>query len=95
MAHNDDSYANHIGATIAANQITKGGPIILYQPENEYSSFTTGYSDDAQYMQDIMDTARNAGIIIPFISNDAGAYGNNAPGSGVGAVDIYGHDSYP
>lgn len=95
MAHNDDSYANHIGATIAANQITKGGPIILYQPENEYSSFTTGYSDDAQYMQDIMDTARNAGINIPFISNDAGAYGNNAPGSGVGAVDIYGHDSYP
>jgi beta-galactosidase len=46
-------------------------------------------------MQDIMDTARKAGIIIPFISNDAGAYGNNVPGSGVGAVDIYGHDSYP
>ncbi|KAF5016097.1 hypothetical protein F66182_12330, partial [Fusarium sp. NRRL 66182] len=42
-----------------------------------------------------MDTARNAGVIIPFISNDAGAEGHNAPGSGVGAVDIYGHDSYP
>ncbi|PCH04028.1 Glycoside hydrolase, family 35 [Penicillium occitanis (nom. inval.)] len=90
-----ENYANHIGATIAANQITKGGPIILYQPENEYSGFATGYSDDAQYMQDIMDTARNAGVIIPFISNDAWAGGHNAPGSGVGAVDIYGHDSYP
>ncbi|EED22288.1 beta-galactosidase, putative [Talaromyces stipitatus ATCC 10500] len=89
------NYANHIAGTIAKNQITKGGPIILYQPENEYSGWATGYSDDPQYMQDIEDTARNAGVIVPFISNDAGAYGHNAPGSGVGAVDIYGHDSYP
>lgn len=42
-----------------------------------------------------MNTARNAGVIIPFISNDAGPDGNNAPGTGVGAVDIYGHDGYP
>lgn len=32
-----DNYAAHIGATIAKAQITNGGPIILFQPENEYS----------------------------------------------------------
>lgn len=42
-----------------------------------------------------MDSARNAGIVIPFINNDASALGHDAPGSKVGAVDIYGHDSYP
>lgn len=89
------SYASHVGAIIAANQITNGGPIILYQPENEYSKFTGRYSNDPRYMQDIMDTARDAGITVPFINNDADAYGYNVPGSGVGAVDIYGFDSYP
>ncbi|KAE8555102.1 hypothetical protein EYB25_003650 [Talaromyces marneffei] len=89
------NYASHVGAIIAANQITNGGPIILYQPENEYSKFTGRYSNDPRYMQDIMDTARDAGITVPFINNDADAYGYNVPGSGVGAVDIYGFDSYP
>lgn len=42
-----------------------------------------------------MDTARAAGIEVPFINNDAWAGGHDAPGSGVGAVNIYGHDSYP
>ncbi|OKL56020.1 putative beta-galactosidase A [Talaromyces atroroseus] len=88
-------YANNTAALIAKNQITNGGPIILYQPENEYTSFSDGFSFDPQYMQDIMDSARAAGIVIPFINNDAAADGHDAPGSGVGAVDIYGHDSYP
>lgn len=89
------SYANSTAAIIAKNQITNGGPIILYQPENEYTSFSDGFSFDPQYMQDIMDSARAAGVVIPFINNDAAADGHDAPGSGVGAVDIYGHDSYP
>jgi hypothetical protein len=46
-------------------------------------------------MQYVETQARNAGIVVPFISNDAGPSGNNAPGSGTGAVDIYGHDGYP
>lgn len=46
-------------------------------------------------MQYVEDQARNAGIVVPLISNDAAPDGNYAPGSGVGAVDIYGHDSYP
>jgi beta-galactosidase GanA len=89
------SYANNTASIIAKNQITNGGPIILYQPENEYTSFSNGFSFDPQYMQDIMDSARASGVVIPFMNNDAAAEGHDAPGSGVGAVDIYGHDSYP
>ncbi|GLI71901.1 hypothetical protein PoHVEF18_000068 [Penicillium ochrochloron] len=92
-----DNYASNIAATIAKAQITNGGPIILYQPENEYSGACCGYNDfpDGSYMQYIEDHARDAGIVVPFISNDAWAAGHNAPGTGKGAVDIYGHDSYP
>jgi beta-galactosidase GanA len=32
-----DNYSRHIGEIIAKAQITEGGPVILYQPENEYS----------------------------------------------------------
>lgn len=91
------SYASNIAATIAKAQITNGGPVILYQPENEYSGSCCGVKNfpDGSYMQYIEDHAREAGIVVPFISNDAWAGGHNVPGSGAGAVDIYGHDSYP
>ena len=46
-------------------------------------------------MQDVENWYRDAGIVVPFISNDGYAYGNFAPGTGAGAVDIYGYDSYP
>lgn len=90
------SYAAHVGATIAKYQITNGGPIILYQPENEYTGSCCGVEfPDPAYMQYVEDQARNAGVVIPFINNDASAEGHNAPGTGEGAVNIYGHDSYP
>ncbi len=85
----------NIGRTIAKAQITNGGPVILYQPENEYT-----WSDDSQtvpdgeYMQHVINQARNAGIVVPMISNDAAPNGDNRPGSGRGEVDIYGFDSY-
>jgi beta-galactosidase len=46
-------------------------------------------------MQYVEDQARKAGIVVPFINNDAFAFGINAPGTGEGQVDIYGHDGYP
>jgi hypothetical protein len=46
-------------------------------------------------MQEVIDQARDAGIIVPMISNDARPAGHNAPGTGVGSVDIYGYDGYP
>lgn len=91
------SYVAHVAATLAKGQITNGGPIILYQPENEYSGACCGYTGfpDGAYMQYVEDQARKAGIVVPFINNDASPGGHNAPGTGKGAVDIYGHDSYP
>lgn len=90
------SYISNIAATIAKAQITEGGPVILYQPENEYSGACCGVKfPDGPYMQYVEDQARKAGIVVPFLSNDAYAGGHNAPGTGEGEADIYGHDSYP
>lgn len=96
FTHEFVSYIANVGATIAEAQITNGGPVILYQPENEYTEACCGEKfPDPDYMQYVMDQARNAGIVVPMISNDASPDGNNAPGTGKGAVDIYGHDKYP
>jgi beta-galactosidase GanA len=91
-----DNYVANIGKSIAGAQITNGGPIILVQPENEYTGATTAVPEfpDAVYMQYVEDQLRNAGIVVPLISNDASPKGHNAPGQPA-AVDIYGHDGYP
>ncbi|KAI8958610.1 glycoside hydrolase family 35 protein [Daldinia sp. FL1419] len=90
-----ENYAAQIGAIIAKAQVTNGGPVILYQPENEYTAGISIPLPNGKYMQYVEDQARNAGVIIPFISNDGLPLGNYAPGTGTGAVDIYGHDAYP
>ncbi|QPG96206.1 hypothetical protein C2857_003537 [Epichloe festucae Fl1] len=90
-----DNYMAKICRIIAEQQITNGGPVVLFQPENEYSS---GYKipfPNGPYMQYVINQARTAGISVPMINNDVGPSGNYAPGKGVGSVDIYGHDSYP
>jgi hypothetical protein len=86
----------NLGATIAKAQITNGGPIILVQPENEYTQATSAINPfpDPVYMQYVIDQLRDAGIVVPLISNDASPKGNNAPGQPA-AVDIYTHDGYP
>jgi hypothetical protein len=86
----------NIGANLAKAQITNGGPIILVQPENEYTQATNAITPfpDPVYMEYIYGQLRGAGIVVPFISNDASAKGDNAPGQPA-AVDIYGHDGYP
>ncbi|KAM0415981.1 hypothetical protein ACHAPT_013080, partial [Fusarium lateritium] len=95
------AYLSHVGRIIADAQITNGGPVILVQPENEYSVCATYTSGDVNgclekdYMAFVESQLRNAGITVPFISNDAVPLGNWAPGSGQGAVDVYGTDFYP
>ncbi|OBT75836.1 hypothetical protein VF21_04385 [Pseudogymnoascus sp. 05NY08] len=89
-------YVASIGAIIAKAQITNGGPVILYQPENEYSGgIPPAVFPDAPYFQRVIDQVRKAGIVVPLINNDAWSGGHNAPGTGLGEVDIYGHDNYP
>ncbi|KAI0020857.1 glycoside hydrolase family 35 protein [Xylariomycetidae sp. FL0641] len=91
-----ENYMSHINAQIAEYQITNGGPVILYQPENEYT-WSNDYMPfpDGEYMQYVIDQAKDQGIVVPIISNDASPDGHNAPGTGLGEVEIYGHDSYP
>ncbi len=84
-----DSYMANIGRIIAKAQITNGGPVILVQPENEYSGATGVPFPVGQYMQYVEDQLRKAGIVVPLISNDASPGGYNAPGTGEGEVDIY------
>ncbi|ORY56836.1 beta-galactosidase [Pseudomassariella vexata] len=91
-----DNYMENIGKIIAKYQITEGGPVILWQPENEYSrAFGLDSFPQKDYMQYVEDQARNVGIVVPLITNDMGPLGLFAPGTGEGEVDIYGHDSYP
>ena len=89
-------YVQQIGQIIAKAQITNGGPVILLQPENEYSQATSNiFFPDPGYFASVEQQYRNAGIVVPFVSNDAFPHGYFAPGAGEGAVDIYGHDGYP
>ncbi|KAM5383782.1 hypothetical protein ACJZ2D_001771 [Fusarium nematophilum] len=90
-----DNYMQHICSIIADAQITNGGPVILFQPENEYSAGDGVPFPSQEYLKYVNDQARNAGIVVPLINNDAWQGGTGAPGSGIGAVDIYGHDGYP
>ncbi|OCL03153.1 glycoside hydrolase family 35 protein [Glonium stellatum] len=88
-------YTKSIGEIIAKAQITNGGPVILLQPENEYSGATSNVKfPDPVYFGYVEEQYRNASIVVPFISNDAWTAGYFTPGS-ESAVDIYGHDGYP
>lgn len=80
---------------MAKAQITYGGPIILFQPENEYSAGLNNVTfPDADYMNGLMKQFRDLGIVVPFINNVAWPSGIDAPGTAA-PVDIYGHNSYP
>ncbi|KAK3330560.1 glycoside hydrolase family 35 protein [Apodospora peruviana] len=88
-----DNYIANIAGLIANYQITNGGPGFLFP--------------DPDYMQYVEDQARKAGIVVPFMSNDAWTEAHNAPGTGKGEMDILreyiraswgsseGHDGYP
>lgn len=93
------NYVSTIGKIIADAEITNGGPVILMQPENEYTTWP-GVTDfpsqmNREYMSYVEQQFRDAGVTVPFIDNDNEVGGYFAPGTGLGAVDLYGIDSYP
>ncbi|KAI3004067.1 CAZyme family GH35 [Aspergillus niger] len=92
-------YMRKVGQIIAANQITRGGPVILCQVENELQETTHEPNNTlVTYMEQLEAVIRDAGITVPTTHNEKGMryvswsrdYGNVG-----GAVDIYGLDSYP
>lgn len=93
------NYMTTIGKIIEKAQITHGGPIIMVQPENEYSTWPDVSEFPSEmnrkYMEFVEKQLLDVGITVPLIVNDNEAMGYWSPGSGLGAVDIYGIDSYP
>jgi beta-galactosidase len=63
-----DSYVQHMAEQLAPLQIEKGGPIILWQVENEYGS----YGKDKEYLAHLRDAWKNAGIEVPLFTADGG-----------------------
>lgn len=72
-----NNYVANIGKAIAAAQITNGGPVILVQPENEYSVAIENVPEfpDPVYWAEVEDQLRDSGIVVPFISNDNHPHG--------------------
>jgi beta-galactosidase len=62
------TYLKKLGEQLAPLQITRGGPIIMLQVENEYGSF----AGDHVYMGKIRDMDRAAGFDVPLFTADGG-----------------------
>lgn len=88
-----------IGAIIADNQITNGGPVILNQIENELQETTHSATNTlVLYMEQIEAAFNAAGVVVPSTSNEKGmrsmSWSTDYEDVG-GAVNVYGLDSYP
>jgi beta-galactosidase len=55
------AYLRQVGKELGPLQITRGGPILMVQVENEYGSFGT----DTRYMGELRQTLRDAGFDVP------------------------------
>lgn len=83
-------WLSHINPLLARHQITRGGPIVAYNVENEYA-----VNVDARYMEQLQQKARADGIDVPIVHNNCcGGFLANWS-SGQGAVQIPGVDDYP
>jgi beta-galactosidase len=59
-------YMLHVGVELAPLQITRGGPILMTQVENEYGSF----GSDHTYMRAIQDMLVDGGFDVPLFTAD-------------------------
>lgn len=66
-------YLNHVRAyykklfeILTPLQITKGGPILMFQIENEYGA----YGEDSAYLESLKDIMMENGVEVPFITSD-------------------------
>lgn len=96
-----ENYVKKMGEIIAPQQITRDGPVVLFQPENEYSTWP-GVEDEEfptrmnkEYMEYVQRQYRDAGIEVPMLMNDNEVLGSFAPRTGIGELDIYAIDAYP
>ena len=73
------TYLTRLGEELAPLQISRGGPIIMVQVENEYGS----YGNDTVYLNAIRDDLRNAGFTVPFYTADGPGQCRNGHIAGV------------
>jgi beta-galactosidase len=59
-------YLKEVGRVLAPLQITKGGPIVMVQVENEYGS----YGDDKVYIGRVRDNLKESGFNVPLFTCD-------------------------
>src|SRR5439155_17644632 len=57
-------YFTEVGRVLGPMQVTRGGPILMVQVENEYGFF----GNDAQYMGDLRQALIDAGFDVPFFA---------------------------
>ncbi|KAG9025922.1 hypothetical protein FRB95_009626 [Tulasnella sp. JGI-2019a] len=89
-----EPYIEKVNAISAPWQITRGGPIIAVQMENEYvNRDDVGFPGKVEMMVQLKEAFLRGGIDVPLTINDAYMGKNYLNGSGAG--DIYGFDSYP
>ncbi|HEY3957924.1 MAG TPA: beta-galactosidase [Streptosporangiaceae bacterium] len=81
---------SEMDAIIAPHQISRGGDVIAYQIENEYTGSSKA---DVQYMADLEHQARGDGIDVPFTFNQC--CGSLTFTTGKAKVNISGTDNYP
>ena len=67
---------------VAPQQITRGGPILMVQVENEYGS----YGDDQVYLRHLADRLRLGGIDVPLFTSDGSLPDMQHSGSLPGAL---------
>ena len=61
-----DGFFNAVLPTVVKRQVTRGGPVIMLQIENEYGA----YGKDKAYLQHLVDLVKRAGIDIPLFTCD-------------------------
>ena len=88
-----------VGAIIAENQITQGGPVVLAQVENELQETKHEAGNTlVLYMEQLKSAFKDSGIVVPLTHNEKGfrskSWSTDYQNVG-GAIDIYGLDSYP
>ncbi len=71
------NYYNVLIPKLAAHQCTNGGPVIMFQIENEYGS----YGNDKKYLRFLKDLMTDLGVSVPMFTSDGGTYTHLSGGS--------------
>ncbi|KQQ83615.1 beta-galactosidase [Pseudarthrobacter sp. SL88] len=61
-----DGFMDQLLPIVVERQVTRGGPVILFQIENEYGA----YGSDKAYLQHLVDTAKRGGVEVPLFTCD-------------------------